>query len=334
MCVRITPVRGLLAVSLLLNAGALVRYYSLSQSAGIAHVRYPAPKVGLSRDKAEDLLRLLESRVVLVNASGTTATQGGLASLAEKGADAQPAEFGGPGKPEDVAAPEDASLLLRLFGAIGALISSLQTLVLLLPAAFGSAALAATYWQLTAWRRPLLLMTGASFVLVSIAQVAGVRGATSAVWFYAILSWLGLLHVMYTSDGLSRALLFWRLVGRMILHYHLVSWWGARSDVEAPELRSIYEQLHRRYAPQVLELILKLRGFYIKLGQVVSVIEIIPAPYRDELSVLQSGVPPKPADEVHRMIAAELGKPVDELFASFEDAPLGSASIGQVHRVR
>lgn len=96
-----------------------------------------------------------------------------------------------------------------------------------------------------------MLATAASFVLVSVAQIAGAEGATTAVWVYVIVCIFALLHTLYTSDGISRALLFWRLVGRMILHYKLVRLWGRHSDLEAPELEGVYAQLHQRYAPRV-----------------------------------------------------------------------------------
>ena len=54
--------------------------------------------------------------------------------------------------------------------------------------------------------------------------------------------------------------------------------------------------------------------------------DVVPEFYRKELSVLQNGVPPKPPHEVHAMIAEQLGKSVGELFATFDDKPVGSAS--------
>ena len=54
----------------------------------------------------------------------------------------------------------------------------------------------------------------------------------------------------------------------MILHYKLVKLWGQQADIEAAELDVIYNQLHRKYAPRTLALILTLRGFYVKIGQV------------------------------------------------------------------
>lgn len=71
---------------------------------------------------------------------------------------------------------------------------------------------------------------------------------------------------------------------------------------------------------------------FIKLGQILSTRpDLIPVPYCRELTKLQSQAPIVRSEEIHRTIEAELGAPVSELFASFEDIPLGSASIGQTH---
>ncbi|MEA2024027.1 MAG: AarF/ABC1/UbiB kinase family protein [Actinomycetota bacterium] len=71
---------------------------------------------------------------------------------------------------------------------------------------------------------------------------------------------------------------------------------------------------------------------FIKLGQILSTrTDLVGREVADELAGLQGDVPADPPETVHATIESELGKPVDELFASFEDAPLGSASIAQVH---
>ena len=72
---------------------------------------------------------------------------------------------------------------------------------------------------------------------------------------------------------------------------------------------------------------------FVKLGQIASThTDMIPQEYCDALSSLRSNVAPMDAETVHAQIEKHLGKPVAELFSSFDDTPLGSASIGQVHR--
>lgn len=74
---------------------------------------------------------------------------------------------------------------------------------------------------------------------------------------------------------------------------------------------------------------------YIKFGQMLSTrADLIGPALASELAKLRSNTPPDPPDVVRATILAEFGKPVEELFREFEDQPLASASIGQVHRAR
>ncbi len=72
---------------------------------------------------------------------------------------------------------------------------------------------------------------------------------------------------------------------------------------------------------------------FVKLGQIASThSDMIPEEYCDALSKLRSNVAPMDTETVHAQIEKHLGAPTDELFAFFDDKPLGSASIGQVHK--
>lgn len=72
---------------------------------------------------------------------------------------------------------------------------------------------------------------------------------------------------------------------------------------------------------------------YVKMGQIISSqSSVIPPEWGEELAKLQSSVPPFPADQVRAVIIEELGKPPEELYASFEPMPFAAASTAQVHR--
>ena len=72
---------------------------------------------------------------------------------------------------------------------------------------------------------------------------------------------------------------------------------------------------------------------FVKLGQIASThTDILPVEYCDALAQLRSSVAPMDAETVHAQIEKHLGRPTDELFQSFDDEPLGAASIGQVHK--
>ncbi|MEJ7832503.1 MAG: AarF/UbiB family protein [Nocardioides sp.] len=74
---------------------------------------------------------------------------------------------------------------------------------------------------------------------------------------------------------------------------------------------------------------------FIKLGQMLSTrADVLPTAYVRELSTLQSDVPPEPWAAVVPVIESELGRPVEELFASVDQLPLAAASTAQVHAAR
>ncbi len=71
---------------------------------------------------------------------------------------------------------------------------------------------------------------------------------------------------------------------------------------------------------------------YIKLGQVLSTRpDLLPPSYIEELEHLQDDVPPMSFERVEKTIEEELHSRISKLFATFDEKPLGSASLGQVH---
>lgn len=71
---------------------------------------------------------------------------------------------------------------------------------------------------------------------------------------------------------------------------------------------------------------------FIKFGQILSTrADLLPPEYLAEFVKLQDAASPVPPEIIQEMLVAELGKPLKELFASFDASPLASASIGQVH---
>ena len=90
--------------------------------------------------------------------------------------------------------------------------------------------------------------------------------------------------------------------------------------------------VHARNARRVERTIVKLQGLFIKVGQLLSIMaNFLPAQFRSGLEGLQDQVPPRPYSEIAARIRDELGEEVEEIFERFCQAPIASASLGQVH---
>ena len=99
----------------------------------------------------------------------------------------------------------------------------------------------------------------------------------------------------------------------------------------------VQAELMEKAAHQLFTVLGELKGGAMKVGQALSVMEAaIPEqfgePYREALTKLQKDAPPLPAAKVHRVLDAQLGTKWRTRFSSFDDTPVASASIGQVHK--
>ena len=121
------------------------------------------------------------------------------------------------------------------------------------------------------------------------------------------------------------------LVTLVVLSSYLWLRFRTRRRVQTPEGK--LDRIHRRNAQRIFRAIIELQGLYIKVGQLFSIMtNFLPEAFRSELSALQDQVPPRSYDAIERRVRDEFdGRGPDELFETFERAPLASASIGQVH---
>ncbi|HLV64761.1 MAG TPA: AarF/UbiB family protein [Polyangiaceae bacterium] len=94
-----------------------------------------------------------------------------------------------------------------------------------------------------------------------------------------------------------------------------------------------FARAHRRNARRLAHGFSSLRGVFIKMGQVLSVVgTFLPSAYAEELEKLQDKVPPRPFPEIEGRLREAFGDAVLERFGTFEREPIAAASLAQVHR--
>ena len=109
-----------------------------------------------------------------------------------------------------------------------------------------------------------------------------------------------------------------------------MSWaklWPARYDTKAH-----WQKIHRRNARRMYKGFVRLRGVYIKLGQILSIMgTFLPRAIVEELEGLQDDVPPTSYKKIAKTFRASFHKEPADVYATFEKEPIAAASLGQVH---
>jgi ubiquinone biosynthesis protein len=125
----------------------------------------------------------------------------------------------------------------------------------------------------------------------------------------------------------STALVLGRVVASYRLHTTKAAFMSRASAARA------LAALHEDSAHRLYELCVRQGGAMLKVGQMLSSRpDLLPEAVVRQLSKLQDAAPPVPLAQIMHTLELELGQPIEALFAAFEDEPVATASIGQVHR--
>jgi ubiquinone biosynthesis protein len=95
------------------------------------------------------------------------------------------------------------------------------------------------------------------------------------------------------------------------------NWWKKSRGPQAERVRLVLEELG---------------PIFIKFGQILSTRrDLLSEDYAHELAKLQDKVPPFPGIQARKIIEEAFSQSIDEIFLEFDETPLASASIAQVH---
>ena len=134
-----------------------------------------------------------------------------------------------------------------------------------------------------------------------------------------------LIHIslVLVRHGLDEVLLATHLFRPIYFLSYLSPWYWHRRAHPKP------------YPARIREALIELGPIFVKFGQILSTRrDLLPHDLADELAQLQDRVPPFPGSQARAIIEKAWGKPIEACLDDFDEQPLASASIAQVHTGR
>lgn len=154
------------------------------------------------------------------------------------------------------------------------------------------------------------------------AEVAGTAAAARGEW----------TRLRSTLRASPRALRLAAAATRIAARHRLAA---ARAELDPERGPALFAAARERSATELRDVCAELGGGVLKIGQLLSTRgDLLPPEWIEALATLQDRAPARPFEELAPQIEADLGAPIDELFASIDPEPLATASLAQVHAGR
>ncbi|KAK9464715.1 ABC1 family-domain-containing protein [Lipomyces arxii] len=136
-------------------------------------------------------------------------------------------------------------------------------------------------------------------------------------------------HVVMASERSSRIVV---AAAKCFDDYRVV----LKQDFETEEGRQVaLSDCHLRCAKRTYKVLEANAGIYIKIGQHLSALTyLLPPEWTTTFIPLQDRCPVSSIESIEAMFLKDIGQPLSEVFLEFDPAPLGTASLAQVHRAR
>ncbi|TFK85017.1 ABC1-domain-containing protein [Polyporus arcularius HHB13444] len=97
------------------------------------------------------------------------------------------------------------------------------------------------------------------------------------------------------------------------------------------ERHDAYSDCHTRSAKRVLKALLANGGIFIKLGQHMASVAVLPREWTNTMRPLQDQCEPTPYEDLEKMFISDIGISISDYFDEFDPIPIGVASLAQVH---
>lgn len=124
-------------------------------------------------------------------------------------------------------------------------------------------------------------------------------------------------------------------VGRIGADYKLNLFSSSSPKSPSKEYEDLKTEIHQRSANRLLDLCKENGGCFIKVGQHIGALDyLLPEEYVSTMKVLHSNAPKMDLRDIYTVLNQDLGQDPRTLFEDFDEEPLGTASLAQVHKAK